>query len=234
MLVLQKSQHQEIIISNIQIIPGNEKLLFEFIEDSIHSCKVNSVEIENAKYHHNTNYEKAPLLIKNGILSLKERALLEQRTISQDELNKYNDDTHVNGSDQISLSSLDIDHSTISKKEWLYDPYMPSDVDINISSNIKARRNSTNYANEYLVDKKVLNEDFKAIDIRLLKLIKELENKKIDGNKLKKIISNYNDLKKIAFELQKNELDIPLREMSNENITLDLNKVINLPEIKTK
>ncbi len=224
---------KELHITNFQILPENKKFFYEFIKDSFYSCRVQSVEIKEAKYHHNTSYEKTPLVIKNGILSLKEIAILENRTLTQTELNRYNDDCHVNGSNQISLSSLDIDYSTVSKKEWLYDPYFPGDTDIRISSSVKAYRNSKNYANEYLVDNKVLNNDFRAIDIRILKLIKE-SIKKEKPNDLEEIINNYNNLKEIALELLKCNLDIPLREMSEENITLDLFEIIKLPKLILK
>ena len=49
------------------------------------------------------------------------------------------------------------------------------------------------------------------------------------------ILKKYNHLKNIALEIKKQNLDIPLREMSENSIfELDLNKLVNQPKLVLK
>ena len=43
----------------------------------------------------------------------------------------------------------------------------------------------------------------------------------------------YEDLRKIAIAMKDANLDIPLREMSSDNYVLDIDRVSNMPKIKT-
>ena len=49
-----------------------KKIALEYIKDILNNVKKNGVDIENARYHHNTNYSRAPLVCQYGILSLQD------------------------------------------------------------------------------------------------------------------------------------------------------------------
>ena len=54
------------------------------------------------------------------------------------------------------------------------------------------------------------------------------------GNRIQKLINNYNYLRSIAVSLLENKIDIPLRERSIEDFDLDIEKVKMLPELRVK
>ena len=39
---------------------------YRIIKDNLYSCRCKKVIIDNARFHHNTTYEKAPIIIKKG------------------------------------------------------------------------------------------------------------------------------------------------------------------------
>ena len=48
------------------------------------------------------------------------------------------------------------------------------------------------------------------------------------------MINNYNYLKQIAIAIIEQGLDIPLRDMSDQNVTLDIDKMSKVPRLILK
>ena len=196
----------------------------ENILDNLYTARTNRIDIKDT-YHHNTSYKNILYVVKYGVLSLQELSKIKNTEITPQELILYDDENHVNGSDKVSLCKVGL--NDLYENELEYDPYNPRLTDIIVSDNIKAYRSTTNYGNEFLVKGGIPNYLFKTIDIRLIKL---LENKK----NIKEVIEYYNKLILIAELIKKLDLDIKIREMSNENITLDIEKIIKMPKMIIK
>lgn len=208
----------------------NKDQVYQLIRENIYACKTTSIEVENAKFHHNIPYAKVSSALKHGLLSLKEEYRLRGETLTSKEKMKYSrEGGHINGIDEISLASTAND-IVVYEDEIIYDPFSSVDVDIVISSFIKAYRITEHYVNEFLTERKVSTEDFKSIDFRLLNYIKKCTSLE----QLKKAIQYYNYICEIASTMVELGLDIPLREMSEEEVTLDKEKVMKLPRIKLK
>lgn len=205
-----------------------EKYILEYIKDMISSFKMKPLEVNNARYHHNTSYEDAPLTLIHGILSISKQNSLGIKKYSSKILNLFSDiESHANGIDKISLSVVGL--TDLYENEFKYDPFSPLNVDLNISSKINAQRFTMNYGNEFLCYNDIEVDEIKAVDIRLLELIQKREYISIED-----IINKYNCLKDIALTIKKQNLDIPFREMSNDNSTLDIDKISNMPKLILK
>lgn len=213
-----------------------EKYIFEYMKDNIYSLKRESLNVQNARYHHNTDYKDASNIVKHGILSIKELNQTGIKKFSEGVLNIADDiDSHVNGNDGISLSVVGL--TDLYSNESEYDPFNHISVDFLIDSNIKAYRSTTNYGNEYITKNKILPNNFRSIDVRLLKYIDCLEKSSLISNKdeIEKLIDKYNNLNLIANAIKDAELDIPIREMStSENVTLDMDKLSKEPTLILK
>ena len=151
------------------------------------------------------------------------------RESTSEEKRHLYDDYHVNGIDQISLSSLDINMEDIRDDEWIYNSKQFYLVDILISSSVETIRNRTNYANEFLAQDEISNDKFKAIDTRLLS-----HQYRLNEANIQTLVDNYNYLREIAVALKNSNLDIPLRERGLEDFNLDVEKVKALPELRVK
>lgn len=197
----------------------------EILFDIIYSCRTKAEEVENAKYHHNRSYKNTPNALLYGILSISQLAKIEGKKLTREEKLKYNDDYHVNGTDHVSLASVETDSDP---KEIVYNPFSPTLTDISISNSVKAYRNSKNYANEYLVNDGISPNLFRAVDIRILKNFLD-KNYASRNNTIQNVLEYYNCLRIIATTLVEQGLDIPLREMSAESLTLDPEKVMKQP-----
>ena len=212
---------------NMTKILLEEKYVLEYIRDMLNTLKVSPKEVINARYHHNTNYENIVSILKNGILSLLEANKLGVANYSFEFLNLMNDITsHANGIDSVSLSVVGL--TDLYPKETEYNSDSPNYVDLVISNDIETRRSSINYGNEFLVYNKIGVDKIKSIDIRLLNLMK--------GNNfyINDQIKKYNCLKDIALVVRELKLNILLREISNDNLTLDIDKVSKTPQIILK
>lgn len=204
-----------------------EKYVLEYIRDMLSTLKTGAKEVTDARYHHNASYEKIPSILRNGILSLLETNKLGITKYTDQDLDILNDITsHVNGNDSISLSVVGL--TDLYPNEDEYNPYSPNYVDLIISSDVKARRSSTRYGNEFLVKDKISTDKIKAVDTRLLRL---MEEKRYD---VKVIIEKYNHLREIALIIKELNLDVLLREMSEDNLTFDIDKVSKTPQIVLK
>lgn len=217
-------------MSKIEVVNYDVDKIYEFVKENIYSCRTAFTSVNNAKFHHNISYEHVPSAMEYGILSYyHQKKLIENRELTDDELFLYNDDFHVNGVSCVSLSTLDIDMSMVGDDEWIYDYRTENAADILVSSDVKAYRFATNYANEFLVNGIIPAASFKAIDLRLLSY------EFTDGdNKIRSLINNYNYLRNIAASLREQKLDIPIRERSIENFNLDVKKLELLPELRVK
>lgn len=207
-------------------ISVDEKNIKEFVNDSISSITLGKRNIENDRYHHNCSYSDAPSIIKNGILSLYDINRLGIKKFSADFLKYVSDiESHINGSDAISLAVVGL--TDLYPDEDEYNPFNPELVDFVLSDEIKASRSTINYGNEFLSFKPIFIEKFKAIDIRLRDYLKKT-------NDYKRVIAMYEDLRRIAIAMKDANLDIPLREMSDGNCCIDIDKAINMPKILIK
>lgn len=221
-------------MSNIKI---EEKYILEYIKDILQDLRLGSSVVNNAKYHHNTNYDDAPNICRYGILTMQDLKALNLKNYSPEFLKIMNDtSSHVNGTSAVSLAVVGL--QDILPNEDEYDPLVSTKVDFLISSDLNASRNSMNYGNEYLSFSSIDINKLRAIDIRLMKLINLVENKKgypTYDYTIKSIIEKYNWLRIIAITMQQNNLDIPLREMSEtQNNSLDVEKLANSPKLILK
>lgn len=206
-----------------------EKYILEYIKDTLTSFKIKSEEVNDAKYHHNTSYQNTPMILKRGILSMLNLNKLGIKKYSEQFLKTMSDtDSHINGIDAVSLSIVGL--KDLDPKKFEYDPFNPLNVDLLVSSDIKARRATTHYDNEFLCFDSITNDKIKSVDIRLLKLIDE--NK--DSGSITNIAEKYNLLRKIAMNIKDLNLDMSLRDMSNENLTMDIDKVSKAPKLILK
>lgn len=192
------------------------------------SYKIKSIEVNDAKFHHNTSYESTPSIIRYGILSLVGKNNLGISKYSESFLDKMSDiDSHVNDIDKISLSIVGL--KDLDPRKFEYNPYNPNVVDLIISNDIHVRRSTHIYDNEFLYSNSITPDKIKSVDIRLLKLIEKSKN-----IELKDIIEKYNLLKSIALTIKELGLDISLREMSNENLSIDIDKISQAPKLILK
>lgn len=212
---------------------NNHKEFEEFLKDVLLSCEIKSVIVNNASFHHNTSFSEAPGIIRHGILTARQRATLMGYNLTEHQIiNYYDDDNYVSGLDCVSLSTPNFDYHELYKKPFIYDNRSCTRVDVVIDNSVKAYRNNNNCVNEYLVDGGIPPSLFRAIDIRILNCFNDsaFSNPNItEEEKMKQILSYYDSLKEIAKAVIESELNVPLREMSSKNITLDPHKVIKLP-----
>lgn len=155
-------------------INKREKLLE--IKYILEDCLTKKDILDESLYHHNVSYSDTPSVIKNGVLSLREQNKRGITNYSEEKIKVLDDtESHINGIDGISLSVVGL--NDLMKDEEEYNPFNSRCVDIVISKDIKAYRNSSHYGNEYIADRIILPDKFKAIDIRLLLYIQELLKK---------------------------------------------------------
>lgn len=219
---------------------------YNIIKDNIYSCVISPRNITDVKFHHNISIREVPNILKYGLLSKKlKTSILENRELTEYEKNIYSDEFYVNGENYISLSSVEENFCDMYKGEFIWDPYTKLSADIIINSDVKSYRNTTNYFNEYLVLDKVSTHMFNSIDVKIFKIFNSkffsLE-KDTEEYKIKLLIEYYEYLKYIAIAMKKNNINIPLREISSvtnkdeydKALNLDYEKVIELPKIKIK
>lgn len=210
-----------------------KKYILEYLKNTLHEIKIGTSIITNAKYHHNSDYCDAPSICQYGILTMKDLAKLKIKNYNDEFLQKMNDiESHVNGNDAVSLAVTGL--QDLYPNEFEYNPINPYKVDFLVSSDIIAGRSSINYGNEFLSYKSIEPNQFKSIDIRLLKLIELIEQSR-QYDTIENIIKKYNWLKIIALTMKEYNLDIPLREMSHENhFDVDIDKLSSSPKLILK
>lgn len=208
--------------------------VFNYSKDFLGYCKKESIDISNAKYHHNSSYKDAVSISKHGILSAIDMYNMNIKNYTIKTLNLMSDtSSHVNGNDAISLSVLGL--TNLYEGEEEYDPSHPYFVDFLISSDIKAFRSTENYGNEYLSFDPIKIDDIKSIDIRILNLIQTFENRNYNITDINKVIQKLNYLREVCLVLKERKLNIPIREMSFDlNTSVDIDKIANSPILNLK
>lgn len=205
----------------------SEKDVNKALMEILYSCREPYINIESSKYHHNTTYEKVPVLIENGILSFKLLKELNKEEITEREMYLRSDPCYVNGIDHISVSKSLFLYGDDYKNDELYDHTLPGRIDIVLSDKIPAYGIGINYANEFLVKDKIDIDMFNSIDIRLLSYLLISD----DSNDL---ISKYNNLRNLAILLKKKNIDIPIREMSDDLFSINKEKLSSAPILVLK
>ncbi len=190
----------------------------DYIADRLYTVRQELLTIKDAKFHHNTSYQNAPLVCEHGILTLLDLNKLGIRNDSLEMLERLNDnESHINGNNGVSLSVVGL--TDLYKDEFEYDPFNPKFVDILLSSQVRAYRNSRHYGNEYISSKSIEVDKIKAIDVRMLEYIDKCNDKE-------ELIDMYNNLIEVARIISNNNLDIQLREMSySDNFSLSTTKL---------
>ncbi len=199
----------------------DERDIIDFIFDTLYSSKISLENLENAKFHHNTNYKNAPLVCRYGIMPLLELNKIGIRNDSKELLKRMDDtESHINGNDGISLAVLGL--KDLYSYENEYNPLDPRVVDFIISNNIKAHRNTLHYGNEYIHYGSIELENILSLDFRLLEYISLKENNQVTRNKL---IEMYNCLLEAVINIKQLESGLLLREMSlNNSFGIDIDK----------
>ena len=211
----------------------SETDVLEYVCDILSDIKYNGSDVFNAKYHHNTDYKDASLICKYGILTLDDLNHQGIRNDSNEFLKIMSDtESHVNGKNAVSLSVVGL--KDLYPKEDEYNPFSPNLVDFLITSDLSTSRSSINYGNEFLIFHSIKKEELRSIDIRLLKLI-QIKKLYTNYSTILSVLKKYNYLRKIAIEMQKQRLCIPLREMSETGIfELDIDKLSSQPKLVLK
>lgn len=219
---------------NIKFIDVDVSTAYEVIKENIYKCGTISKPVIDTKFHHETKIENVSKALKYGLLSKRRLAQLEGRNLTEKEIYLFSDESYVNGADNISLSSMELDFSENTKNQFCYNPYKPISADIIVSKEVKAIRNTQNYFNEFLVKNEISPNFFNAVDFRILSILDfdfYNEEQNLKENKIKLMLKYYSYLRTIALTLKETNLDIPLREVSDEVITLAPEKVMRLPYI---
>ena len=212
------------------------KYIREYTACLLEALKRNNYSVNENIFHHNTSFSKLPIIVENGILSIMDQQKKGLANYSKGDLERLSDITsHINGIDGISLSKTGL--TDLYRDEDVYNPYKSSSVDIVIGE-VKAFRRSGNYGNEFIYTRSILPDMFLSMDIRLMKLIEN--TKSIDDlEKIKRIVVAVNSLKETAMAIEKQNIYLPIREMSYENDSsngpqLDILKMAEMPKIKIK
>ena len=194
-----------------------ESYVITHICDNLNEIMERTDDISDARYHHNASYKDSILICKHGILSLRELNERGIRHDSKETLKKLSDiESHPNGIDSISLS---IDDPNGRSELQTYDYRRPDSVDFRVSSQVPAYRSSFNYDNELICREFIDLSKIKAIDVRMRKLcdiISTAKNLESRGLSERMVIDNYNYLIDLAKVLVRKKLNIPLRELSDE------------------
>ena len=193
-------------------------------------------DIIDADYHHNTSYAESILICEHGILSLDELNKRGIRHDSKELLEKLSDiESHPNGTDGIALAN----EEPHGRSGRIYDPFNPTVVDFRVSNTVPAYHTSYHYDNELVCRRSIGLDEIKSIDIRIRKLCDLLlYTRKLDASKITRetIVKNYNYLIELAQTLVRKELNIPLREMSdNEAIyIIDTQRLAEKPRLSIR
>lgn len=201
------------------------------IEEQINylMTKKNSYDLD-LYYHHNRSYDSASFVLLNGLLSKRKLYEVQGKVLDKETIERRSDPACANGVDYISLAKTDL--KDLYRDEWEYDPRKPYRVDFLISDDVKTRRYTENYGNEFLASDIITNDYFRFLDIRILECINVLKSQK--DPLYEKIVSMYNRISEIAKSIIDTKKDICLREASDEIYTLDLKKAAKLPTLQLK
>ncbi len=207
-----------------------------YVKNTLNNSKTNFDEVTDAKYHHNTKYCDASSVIRLGILTMSELNKLKLRHDSPESLKVMNDTlSQVNGLDGVSLAVTGLDDLYPDEDE--FDPFLSDAVDFRIADTLSPRpgRDSTKYGNEFVYRGIIKPEEFRAIDIRILEYIEQLENNvsNMGSRSIEELKNNYNNLLDMLKVLKDANLDVPVRETFG-GFSIDKEKMSECPRIVIK
>lgn len=207
-----------------------------YVKNTLDNSKTNFDEVTDAKYHHNTKYCDASSVIRLGILTMSELNKLKLRHDSPESLKVMNDTlSQVNGLDGVSLAVTGLDDLYPDEDE--FDPFLSDAVDFRIADTLSPRpgRDSTKYGNEFIYRGIIKPEEFRAIDIRILEYIEQLENNvsNMGSRSIEELKNNYNNLLDMLKVLKDANLDVPVRETFG-GFSIDKEKMSECPRIVIK
>lgn len=207
-----------------------------YVKTTLDNSKINFDEVTDAKYHHNTKYCDASSVIRLGILTMSELNKLKLRHDSPESLKVMNDTlSQVNGLDGVSLAVTGLDDLYPDEDE--FDPFLSDAVDFRIADTLSPRpgRDSTKYGNEFIYRGIIKPEEFRAIDIRILEYIEQLENNvsNMGSRSIEELKNNYNNLLDMLKVLKDANLDVPVRETFG-GFSIDKEKMSECPRIVIK
>lgn len=207
-----------------------------YVKNTLDNSKTNFDEVTDAKYHHNTKYCDASSVIRLGILTMSELNKLKLRHDSPESLKVMNDTlSQVNGLDGVSLAVTGLDDLYPDEDE--FDPFLSDAVDFRIADTLSPRpgRDSTKYGNEFIYRGIIKPEEFRAIDIRILEYIEQLENNvsNMGSRSIEELKNNYNNLLDMLKVLNDANLDVPVRETFG-GFSIDKEKMSECPRIVIK
>ena len=207
-----------------------------YVKNTLDNSKTNFDEVTDAKYHHNTKYCDASSVIRLGILTMSELNKLKLRHDSPESLKVMNDTlSQVNGLDGVSLAVTGLDDLYPDEDE--FDPFLSDAVDFRIADTLSPRpgRDSTKYGNEFIYRGIIKPEEFRAIDIRILEYIEQLENNvsNMGSRSIEELKNNFNNLLDMLKVLKDANLDVPVRETFG-GFSIDKEKMSECPRIVIK
>lgn len=208
----------------------------DYVKNTLDNSKTNFDHVTGAKYHHNTKYCDASSVIRFGILTMSELNRLKLRHDSPESLKIMNDTlSQVNGLNGVSLAVTGLDDLYPDEDE--FDPLLSDAVDFRIADTLSPRpgRDSTKYGNEFIYRGIIKPEEFRAIDIRILEYIEQLENNvsNMGSRSIEELKNNYNNLLNMLKVLKDANLDIPVRETFG-GFSIDKGKMSECPRIVIK
>lgn len=210
-----------------------EKYILEYIRNMLYtySYSIKNIQDNDYQYHHNTDYEYAPSIIKYGILSMEDINNMGIKSYTEEYLRLMDDiESHINGKDGVSLSIVGL--TDLYKDEVEYDPYQPSSVDFLVDENIKTVRNTTHYGNEF-ISSKITTDKIISADIRILDYINNIEE--TDEKSIINAASKYNQIIRMSKEIIRAKSNIQIREMSYKfNRNIDILKMSKMPKLLIK
>lgn len=228
--------------------------IFNLIKEAVNGCIAKDADDIDHDYNCNVKIQDVSSVLKLGFLPKSVRfKILENRELTEKEIALFTSDCCVNGLDGVSISSLDLDFSKMYKDECWYNPARGVLANIVISKDIRAGHVTDHYYNEFVVYGGINPKDFKAIDVRILRLL-DYYTRENDEVAIGAMITQYNSLIDIATTIKELGISIPLRESSKWEIfevmdgkfmdrilesvdgivDLDVDKVANLPKMNVK
>ena len=205
-------------MSKIDVYNFDKHELFNLIKESVNGCIKGEAEAIVHDYNCNVKIEDVASVLKLGFLPKNVRyKILENRELTQKEIELFTSDCCVNGLNGVSISSINVDWAQMYRDECWYNPSRGVLANIVISNDVRAAQTTDHYFNEFVVYGGIAPKDFKAIDVRVLRLL-DYYRKESDDVVINAMITQYNSLIDVASTIRELSMDIPLRESSKWTI----------------
>lgn len=241
-------------MSKIDICNFDRLELFNLIKNSVEGCIKTKADSIVHDYNCNVKIQDVSSVLKLGFLPKVERyRILENRELTEKEIELFTSDCCVNGLNGVSISSLDVNFSKMYRDELWYNPSVGVLANIVISNEVRAAQTTDHYFNEFVVYGGIKPKYFNAVDVRILRLL-DYYRRDSDDVAIGAMITQYNSLIDIASTIRELGMDIPLRESSewiiyevmkgkfmdrivesvDGIVELDIDKVSSLPKMNIK